>query len=156
MPTTLVGCDDNSAGSNMPALTVAPGGAGITYYIRVWSNSGGSPGTFRICAISGCTPPNDLCSNATPLVLGVSATYQTNVGASGAGASDGTAASCWDAGSLNTVWYRFVASSTSVKIRTRLRTLTDSQIALYSGTCGALTQLACNDNFTLCSSGGGA
>ena len=152
---TLVSCDDNSAGSNMPALTIVPPGAGTTYYVRVWSNSGGSPGTFRICAISGCTPTNDLCSGATPLVLGVSATYQTNVCASGAGASDDTAATCWDAGSLNTVWYTVVASSTSIKIRTRLRSLSDSQIAVYSGACGGLTQIGCNDNFTLCSSGGG-
>ena len=152
---TLVACDDNSAGSNMPALTVVPPGAGTTYYIRVWSNSGGVPGTFRICAISGCTPTNDLCANATPLVLGVSATYQTNVCASGAGPSDAAAAACWDAGALNTVWYTVVATSNTLKIRTRLRTLTDSQIALYSGACGGLTLLGCNDNFTLCSSGGG-
>lgn len=152
---TLVSCDDNSAGSNMPALTIVPPAAGTVYYIRVWSNSAGSPGTFRICAISGCTPPNDLCSAATPLVLGVSATYQTNICASGSGASDLTAASCWGGGSLNTVWYTVVASSTSIKIRTRLRSLSDSQIAVYSGACGGLTEIGCNDNFTLCSSGGG-
>lgn len=152
---TLVSCDDNSAGSNMPALTIVPPAAGTVYYIRVWSNSAGSPGTFRICAISGCTPTNDLCSGATPLVLGVSATYQTNVCASGTGASDLTQASCWDAGSLNTVWYTVVASSTSIKIRTRLRSLSDSQIAVYSGACGGLVQIGCNDNFTLCTSGGG-
>lgn len=152
---SLVSCDDNSAGSNMPALTIVPPAAGTVYYIRVWSNSAGSPGTFRICAISGCTPTNDLCSGATPLVLGVSATYQTNVCASGAGPSDGTVAGCWDAGALNTVWYTVVASSTSIKIRTRLRSLSDSQIAVYSGACGSLAQIGCNDNFTLCSSGGG-
>ncbi len=155
-PMSLVACDDNSAGLNMPALTVVPGGAGVVYYIRVWSNSGATPGTFRICAISGCTPLNDLCANATPLVLGVNATYQTNVCATGVGPNDTGVPSCWDSGSLNTVWYSVVASSTSMKIRTRLRTLTDSQIAVYSGTCGGvMTQIGCNDNFTLCSSGGG-
>ena len=155
-PMSLVACDDNSAGLNMPALTVVPGGAGVVYYIRVWSNSGATPGTFRICAISGCTPLNDLCVNATPLVLGVNATYQTNVCATGVGPNDTGVPSCWDSGSLNTVWYSVVASSTSMKIRTRLRTLTDSQIAVYSGTCGGvMTQIGCNDNFTLCSSGGG-
>lgn len=154
---TLLACDDNSAGANMPALTVVPPGAGTVYYVRVWSNTGATPGTFRICAISGCTPANDLCAGAVPLTLGVSATYQTNVCASGTGASDVAAASCWDAGSLNTVWYTVTttATGTSLHIRTRLRSLTDSQIALYSGTCGSLVQVACNDNFTLCSSGGG-
>ena len=155
--TTMIGCDDNSAGANMPALTVVPPAAGTVYYVRVWSNTGATPGTFRICAISGCTPANDLCSGAVPLTLGVSATYQTNICSSGTGASDTGPASCWDAGSLNTVWYTVTTSATgtSLKIRTRLRSLTDSQIALYSGACGGLVQVACNDNFTLCSSGGG-
>ncbi|MFN8144142.1 MAG: T9SS type A sorting domain-containing protein [Bacteroidia bacterium] len=152
---TLIGCDDNSAGSNMPAITVVPPAAGTVYYVRVWSNTGATPGTFRICAISGCTPANDLCSGAVPLTMGVSATYQTNVCASGTGASDTGPATCWDAGSLNTVWYTIVTTGTTLKIRTRLRSLTDSQISLYSGTCGSLVQVACNDNFTLCSSGGG-
>ena len=152
---TMIGCDDNSAGSNMPAITVVPPGAGTVYYVRVWSNTGATPGTFRICAISGCTPANDLCSGAVSLALGVSATYQTNICASGTGASDTGPATCWDAGSLNTVWYRVTITGTSLRIRTRLRSLTDSQIALYSGVCGGLTQVGCNDNFTLCSSGGG-
>ena len=155
--TTMIGCDDNSAGANMPAMTVVPPGAGTVYYIRVWSNTGATPGTFRICTISGCTPGNDLCSGAIALTLGQSATYQTNVCASGVGASDTGPATCWDAGSLNTVWYTVTttATGTSLRVRTRLRSMTDSQIALYSGTCGALVQVGCNDNFTLCSSGGG-
>ena len=152
---TLIACDDNSAGSGMPRISVLPPSLGTVYYLRIWSNSGGTPGTFRICAISGCSPANDFCSGATPLVLGVNTSFQSNVCASAAGASDGGVATCWDAGTLNTVWYTVIASSTSIKIRTRLRTLTDSQIAVYSGTCGNLTQIGCNDNFTLCSSGGG-
>ncbi len=145
---TLVSCDDNSNGV-MPSLTITPPGAGVTYYCRIWSNNGTSPGQFRICAIQGCTPLNDLCTGAIALTVG--APIQGDNGCStGTGEpSSGVAASCWTAGSLNTVWFSFVATNTQMRIRTRLLTLFDSQIALYSlptGCGGAFTMLFCNDN----------
>ncbi|MCX6275139.1 MAG: T9SS type A sorting domain-containing protein [Bacteroidetes bacterium] len=145
---TLVSCDDNSNGT-MPSLTITPPGAGTTYYVRLWSNNGTKPGNFRICAIQGCTPTNDLCTGAIALTVG--APIQGDNGCStGTGEpSSGVAPACWTAGSLNTVWYSFVATNTQMRIRTRLLTMFDSQIALYSlptGCGGAFTMLFCNDN----------
>jgi hypothetical protein len=145
---TLVSCDDNSNGT-MPSLTVTPAAAGVTYYVRIWSNNGSNPGNFRICAIQGCTPLNDLCTGAVALTVGVPLQGDNGCSTGTGEPSSGVGATCWTAGSLNTVWYSFVATNTQMRVRTRLLTLFDSQIAIYSlpaGCGGAFAQLFCNDN----------
>lgn len=45
------------------------------------------------------------------------------------------------------VWYRFIApAGGTVSILTQAGTIVDGVMALYSGTCGAFTQLACSDD----------
>lgn len=147
-PFTWVNCDDNS-NSGMPSLTIVPPAAGTVYYVRIWSNSGTQTGNFRICVLAGCSPANDLPCASVLLTLGQPVTGDNGCSS---GASEPASASCWGAGNtLNTVWYSFVASNTTMKIRTRLFTLYDSQIAVYSGTCGpGLVQIAaaCNNDYT--------
>ena len=59
---------------------------------------------------------------------------------------------CWNTGSYNTVWFSFIApASGNVKIRTATGTLVKTQIAVYSGSCGAtMTYVNCNDNAPNC------
>ena len=50
---------------------------------------------------------------------------------------------------VNSAWYRFVAGSTTAHLVTGPQTGTpavDTLLAVYSGTCGAFTQIACNDD----------
>jgi hypothetical protein len=147
-PFTLVNCDDNS-NSGMPSLTVVPPTASTVYYVRIWSNSGTQTGNFRICVLAGCSPANDLPCAAVALTLSQPVSGDN---ACSSGAGEPGSASCWGVGNtLNTVWYSFVASNTTMKVRTRLFTLYDSQIAVYSGTCGpGLVQIAaaCNNDYT--------
>ncbi|MEO8086981.1 MAG: T9SS type A sorting domain-containing protein [Bacteroidota bacterium] len=150
-------CDDNSSGFNFPALTFIPPATGTVYYIRIWSNDGTQPGNFNICAIVGCTPANDLPCNAINLTLGV-AMNGDNACSSGAG-EPGLLPSCWDVGTLNTVWYKFTPGFTgNVNIRTRLFSLFDSQIAVYTGVCGPGLVLIggtnCNNDITEGCAGG--
>ncbi|MEO8087551.1 MAG: T9SS type A sorting domain-containing protein, partial [Bacteroidota bacterium] len=149
---TLVGCDDNS-NSLMPSLAVFPPAAGTVYFVRIWSNNGSQPGNFKVCVVDGCTPINDFCSGAIPLIPGHYA-QGDNTCASGINEpfSD-TSATCWTnlggITQLNTVWYSFVAINDTMKIRLHLLTLYDSQIALYSsssGCSGNFNELLCNDN----------
>ncbi|MEO0311828.1 MAG: hypothetical protein RIQ89_1485, partial [Bacteroidota bacterium] len=142
----LLGCDDNSNGFGMPTLPFAAT-TGQTYYIRVWSANGAIPGNFRICVDRGCSPPNDACGSAVPLVYGVAAVNQTNVCASNV--TEPNTGSCMSA-SFNTVWYSFVATTTSIRIRTRLRTLTNSTLALYPNCTVGTAALACNDDAPPC------
>ncbi len=44
------------------------------------------------------------------------------------------------------MWYKFTASATSAAISTCATTEGDSMLAVYSGTCGNFTELACNDD----------
>ena len=149
-------CDDNSSGFNMPSLTFVPPATNTVYYIRLWSNNGTQPGNFNICAIIGCTPSNDLPCNAINLTMGV-AMNGDNACSSGAG--EPGIPGCWDTGTLNTVWYKFTPTFTgNVRIRTRLFSLFDSQIAVYTGACGPGLVLAggtnCNNDITEGCAGG--
>ncbi|HKR05581.1 MAG TPA: T9SS type A sorting domain-containing protein [Bacteroidia bacterium] len=94
---------------------------------------------------------NDLPCNAVFLPMGIYIAGN-NTGAGFASEPVGPP-SCFDAGGArNTVWYRFNAPATGcVKIKTVSNSLTDTQIALYSGTCGALgAELVCNNDATGC------
>jgi hypothetical protein len=47
----------------------------------------------------------------------------------------------------NTVWFSFVATVGDVEISTNFAgTLANTQIAIYSGSCGALTQIGCQED----------
>jgi hypothetical protein len=94
-------------------------------------------------------PANNTCANAItiPVTNGsCSSPAYTNVGATTVG--NPPTPSCWSPNNMShTVWFNFVATSTSVEISTNFGfSLTNTQIAVYSGTCGSLTPLACNED----------
>lgn len=114
------------------------------------SNPAAAVDNIHIVLNSGGIPANDLPCNATflPINLPMSG---NNTGAGNC--NEPPAPSCgnnWN----NAVWYKFIApASGCVKIKTTLGTLTNTQVAAYSGTCSALTLLAgtnCNDDITPC------
>lgn len=153
---TLITCDnDNSANGLMPAIFATGLTPGSTVYIRFWEYGNDNNGTFSICVTDPCpggSPVNDLPCNATALTLNVN--LGGNNGCS-SNTSEPTAPSCWSTGSYNTVWYSVVCpASGQLKIRTTLGTLTNTQIALYSGTCSSLSLVSggCNVNAPACGS----
>jgi gliding motility-associated-like protein len=97
-------------------------------------------------------PANDICANAivlTPTTGTCNSSTYTNFGATTT-AGDPVPA-CWSPATIsNNVWFKFVASSTSVEISTNFSgmTLANTQIAVYSGACGALTQIACQEDIS--------
>ncbi len=101
-------------------------------------------------------PANDACPNAI-LISNVNNFCSTNGAGSTATATDDvattggfTAATCWG-GTVNDVWYKFVATATDVSITINGNqgspvggTISRPQVALYSGTCaGTINELAC-------------
>lgn len=99
-------------------------------------------------------PANDDCSGAIPLTLGVGSTRCTpsasnySISWTGATASGVSAPSC---GSYSTgdIWFSLTVpagSNQSVIISTSAGGITDGAMALYSGSCGSLSQLACADD----------
>jgi len=134
----------SSSGSKSFCVSVV---AGTTYYLVVdgWGTSGSCITTFSLTITAPSAGiPNDLPCNATALTLGSSVTGD-NTCTSGTG--EPGVPSCWSSGNLNTVWYSFVApSSGTVYIQTTANTITNTQIALYSGACGSLSIVDCNQN----------
>jgi hypothetical protein len=145
-------CIVNNGGATSGTLT---GSATLpsagTYYIIVDTWATPMSASYDISITSyGSGAPNDLPCNATQLSLGVYA--QGNNNCSG-GSGEPATPSCWYGGTLNTVWFKVTTTSTQLRIRTTPGSLTNSQIALFSGACGpGMTMLACNDDAPPCGS----
>jgi gliding motility-associated-like protein len=94
-------------------------------------------------------PVNDNCANAIdiPVESGscTSPTY-TNVGATSPATDPDP--SCWAPdGPDNTVWFTFSPIGTAVQISTNFTSvMTNSQVAIYSGSCGSLTEVSCQED----------
>jgi hypothetical protein len=83
---------------------------------------------------------NDECVGALPLVVGANP-YDTSVGA-----TPSLPAMC--IGTANDLWYTYAPSVAGalVTIETCVGTAYDSALEVYTGACGALTPVACNDD----------
>jgi len=140
-----MGCVNNTSGSNIETTTLTGLTSGTTYYVRVYSNGNASnTGTFSICITS--PPLNDECSGAISLTPATNCSYTTysNVGAT---ASTGMTAPGCASFSGSDVWFSAVVPATQeLDVTLQAGGMTDSGMAFYSGTCGALTLLDCNDD----------
>ncbi|MCS6991143.1 MAG: hypothetical protein NZL95_04705 [Chitinophagales bacterium] len=118
-----------------------------TYYIIVDSWAPPSAITYDLSVISmGSGQPNDLPCNAINLPIGV-LTAGNNSCSSGTGEPSNT--NCFGGGALNTVWYSFVAPSSSVKVGFQNGSLVNAAIQLYGGSCNSLTYISCANSTTL-------
>lgn len=143
-------CVANNGGSNPLTGSVTLPAAG-TYYIIVDTWASPTSAVYDI-AISnlGSGPANDLPCNAQALALNVNLSGDNTCSGSG---SEPGAATCWTSGTIHSVWYAVVCpASGQLRIRTANGTLTNTQLALYSGTCSVLTEVACNDDGPVCGS----
>lgn len=147
---TLLECDDDdSPNGNMSMISRSGLTPGSTIFIRVWEFGGDNNGTFQICA-SAPTPPlpmtNDEPCSAIPLTANASCSYTsvTNVGAT---ATAGVPAPGCASYAGEDVWFTVVVPATgSIMVNTNTGTMTDSGMAFYTGTCGSLTLLECDDD----------
>jgi Secretion system C-terminal sorting domain len=121
--------------ANLTGLTI-----GTQYFLRVWTAGTSNSATFNICIISPPPPPaNDDCTNAVTLVCGAGALSGTTVSSISEPALPGACASLFG------VWYTFVGDNTLATITSTAGSGFDHEIDVFSGTCGALTNLSCTD-----------
>jgi hypothetical protein len=140
-------CSDNDA--SVPTGLVA----GQTYYIRVYSSTTTAlqNTTFDICVGTPPPPPvNDDCTGAIEITAGgefaTSPIVASNVSAT---TTTGLPDSC-QANRINEVWYSVVVpDSGSLTIETAAEAgtaMTDSVLTIYTGSCGSLVEVGCDDD----------
>jgi gliding motility-associated-like protein len=123
-----------------------------TYYIVVSGNPAPDCTPFDIIIEQNQAPTNDASCDATLLDLGV---YVGGNNSCSGNFAEPSQPGCWTGGAINSVWYKVVApASGTLKIRTLGNSLTNTQIALYQGSCNSLSLVAngCNDNGPSCGS----
>ncbi|MBO2012917.1 fibronectin type III domain-containing protein [Hymenobacter negativus] len=131
--------------------------AGQTYFLRVYA-TGTQPttaaaSTFTLCVVPGpTTPTNDDCAGAinVPIQFGTCVT-QVSADNTAATASTGVAAPSCASYVSKDIWFKVtVPVSGAVTIQTLPPTggsnVVDTGLNVYSGTCGTLTSIGCDDD----------
>ncbi|HSY16849.1 MAG TPA: immunoglobulin domain-containing protein, partial [Candidatus Acidoferrales bacterium] len=107
------------------------------------TNAFGSAASTNVTLKVIDTVSNDLCSGAV-VITGYSYTnVQSTVKASSFG---DPVPDCID-GFGNGVWYQFTPSASGLLLVDTLGSDFDTGLAIYTGSCGSLTEAACNDDF---------
>jgi hypothetical protein len=145
-PTSLFCSDPNSA-------TIGGFVAGQLYYVRVYSGASTTQIAFNICVTTPAitTPANDDCATAIALtpgaVFGTNPLVVSNTNATASMLAPLPGCASYSGGD---VWYTVaVPASGSITVETNSNTggtVADSGLALYSGACGTLTLVECDDD----------
>ena len=116
---------------------------GTTYYLRIYHYFAGSgSGTFTTCISNPPpAPSNDNCSGATALTVNASCISSTGT-SYGATQSQAPCIGSSD----DDVWFSFVANNYTQTIQVTSSANMDAVVQLFSGSCGSLTSLYCQDN----------
>jgi len=138
--------DDNNGFSTFEEFTLSSQVPGTQFWIRVWDYDG-DQGTFNICAVEPQPPTNDDPCNAISLAVNTTCTNTTGtnlVATSSAGVPVPGCASYIG----GDIWYTAVVPADGILEITTSSTgdLSDLGIATYSGSCGALTLISCDDD----------
>jgi hypothetical protein len=143
---TCVGDNDDSCGSaSRVHWASAPG---VEYLLRVFGFSDSDSGGFTLTVLDSPVPANDLCASA--VVLDLSAQNPAVVAGTNRGATvDSEAPAC---GTIRApgVWYTVAGTGGDMSASTCNAANFDSRISVFSGTCGALTCVAENDDADGC------
>ncbi len=150
---TSIACVDSalSGGTESHTFTTVNG---TTYFVYIAHYSSGSTttGTFTIsrsCTPAPTPPANDNCNTAIPLTINATCSYSTytTLGATASTTPSTPPAPGCGSYSGGDVWFSFVVPANGiVTVDTQTGGITDSGMAWYTGTCGALTLLECDDD----------
>ncbi len=148
---TQIACanDTQANGTQTETIsTVLPNGI---YYIKVINNRNNNDMVLNsICVTAPASAPtNDNCTGAIPLTINSTCTYSnySNVGATASSTPSTPPAPGCANYSGGDVWFSFtVPANGTVTVDSQTGTMTDSGMAWYTGTCGSLTLLECDDD----------
>jgi len=143
-----VACDDDSSPNGlMPKITLTGLNPGDVLWVRVWPYGSGTGGSFGICASIPPPPPtNDEPCDAIDLTVNTTCTYETydNSSATGTLGIPNPTCSNYQGGDI---WFQVtVPAGGSLILDTQTGSMTDAAMAVYSGDCNNLVQIACDDD----------
>ena len=142
---TLIECDDDDGTGTMSNLNLTGLTPGTTIFLRVWESGNDESGSFDLCAVAP-TPPNSEPCGATALNVGTSCSFSTHstLDMTDSGIAD---PGCGDYQGGDVWFTATVPASGELTIDTDDDlAITNSGLAVYSGTCGALTFIECDDD----------
>jgi len=135
-------CKDDAGSGGNEVINATGLTIGQVYKIRIYNyGSGSGSGSFTICvAAAPAQPTNDNCASATSLSVNTSCTY-TN------GTTDGATSSLTGCSGTadDDVWYSFVATNAVQTINVHPTASSDFVVQLFSGSCGSLSSVSCED-----------
>jgi hypothetical protein len=117
----------------------------VTYYYRIKATNVNCSSGY-VTGIVTTLISNDECTGAIPLTVSTTCSYSTYTNAGATGSIGITAPGCasYNGGD---VWFLAVVPATGeLNIDLTQGVMTDSGLAIYSGSCGALTLLDCDDD----------
>jgi hypothetical protein len=114
--------------------------AGVTYYINV-HGYGTASGAYTLNVSCPTPPVNETCATAIPVSCG-----STVTGSTAAAATDVIPAGCLGINNAPGVWYSFVGTGQNIQY-SLCGSAFDTQLAIFTGTCGALTCVSANDEY---------
>jgi len=143
-------CNDDACGAiGLQSRLVFLATAGQQYVVQVglypFTNAGGS-GTFTITPASA--PPNDACTNATPIAGLGSFGFDTTFATTGAeGQADPNCAFFGSTAVVQDVWFRWTSTETGTVLVDTCGSSVDTKLAVRAGSgCPAGASLGCNDD----------
>jgi len=145
---TEIGCSEDEGVGLRSELCVENLSVGTTYYVQVASFSAASQGEITVSITCPCEgpPANDACEGAVEVGCDSVTTFDNSLATTDAG---DPVFSCHFGGAaqgVGTMWFTFVATSDSAHLDTNLSVVSDTLLAVYSGDCGALVEIACSED----------
>ncbi len=135
-------CNDDASYGQTGATHLLGLTPGNVYYFRVYHYySGSGSGTFTVCLTEGVAPVNDDCLNAIAITSSVVCTPVAGTSAWASQSMSGCTGNADD-----DVWYKFTATSVSHSLAVTGSSNYSPVFEVFSGSCGSLTSLDCNDN----------
>ena len=133
---TSLGCTAAASSGGTATATISGLTAGSYYWFRVYNTTTATPATptFNVCVQQSAANAPTGCANAIPILCGSSISGTTN-----AATTAGT--DCAGNRSANGTWYMMIGDGSVVTLNTCGSSF-DSQINVYTGSCGALTCLS--------------
>jgi hypothetical protein len=138
-------------GATATTLTTAAISADTYFRCKFTCTASGTQTFSRGVKVTVITtsPGNDECANATLLTVNASNICTSSVaGTIQCATGSAETNTCGSTLDDDDVWYKFVATKTThlISLYNITGTETNMYIALYSGTCGSLTNIGCLDN----------